>query len=241
MQPSIPTRAPLDCTASTAPNTRMRFAICSLSTLTFPRSCLPTIRARDSTTLRTLLDVSPALLESYVGAATKISRLAVGDPSISPSTETWRAPGDLSQTTHIEGLPIGTRGGILIDYTFPLDAEYAFKIRTRSAGFGVGSGALPIPIEITLDGARREPGQEPDQFSPQSHRRARIRSALRCPQTIPRGRRRLLPYIPTTPQLQAWRSPDRRIPPGRVTRPAAGRSSFAILLPITKPPAPNEF
>ncbi len=87
------------------------------------------------------LEVSPALLESYVGAATKISRLAVGDPSITPATNTWRAPGDLSQTGHIEGLPIGTRGGILFDYTFPLDAEYTFKIRTRSAGFGVGSGA----------------------------------------------------------------------------------------------------
>ncbi len=110
------------------------------------------------------LEVSPALLESYVGAATKISRLAVGDPSITPSTNTWRAPGDLSQTSHIEGLPIGTRGGMLFAYTFPLDAEYTFKIRTRSAGFGVGSGALPIPIEITLDGARIDPGKSLTNF-----------------------------------------------------------------------------
>lgn len=110
------------------------------------------------------LQVSPALLEGYVGAATKISRLAVGDPSISPSTDTWRAPSDLSQTKHIEGLPIGTRGGILIDYTFPLNAEYSFKIRTRSSGFGVGSGGLPIPIEITLDGARVDPGKNPANF-----------------------------------------------------------------------------
>ena len=110
------------------------------------------------------LEVSPALLESYVGAATKISRLAVGDRSISPSTNTWRAPGDLSQTSHIEGLPIGTHGGILFDYTFPLDAEYTFKIRTRSSGFGVGSGAMPIPIEITLDGARIDPGKSPTNF-----------------------------------------------------------------------------
>lgn len=110
------------------------------------------------------LEVSPALLEGYVGAATKISRLAVGDPSISPSTQTWRAPSDLSQTKHIEGLPIGTRGGILIDYMFPLTAEYSFKIRTRNSGFGVGSGALPIPIEITLDGARLDPGKTPTNF-----------------------------------------------------------------------------
>lgn len=110
------------------------------------------------------LGVSPALLESYVGAATKISRLAVGDSSITPSTNTWRAPGDLSQTTHIEGLPIGTRGGILFSYTFPLDAEYAFKIRTRSAGFGVGAGALPVPIEITLDGMQVSPGKSSTDF-----------------------------------------------------------------------------
>ncbi|MGP0076677.1 MAG: DUF1587 domain-containing protein, partial [Bryobacteraceae bacterium] len=110
------------------------------------------------------LEVSPALLEGYVGAATKISRLAVGDPSISPSTDTWRASSDLLQTKHIEGLPIGTRGGILIHYTFPLDAEYSFKIRARSSGFGVGSGALPIPIEITLDGARVDPGKSPTNF-----------------------------------------------------------------------------
>jgi hypothetical protein len=110
------------------------------------------------------LGVSPALLESYVGAATKVSRLAVGDPSITPSTSTWRAPGDLSQTDHIEGLPIGTRGGMLFDYTFPLDAEYAFKIRARSAGFGVGSGALPVPLEITLDGTRVNPGKRSTDF-----------------------------------------------------------------------------
>jgi hypothetical protein len=110
------------------------------------------------------LEVSPALLESYVGAATKISRLAAGDPAITPTTNTWRAPGDLSQTTHIEGLPIGTRGGILLDYTFPLDAEYAFKIRARSAGFGVGAGGLPVPLEITLDGARVNPGKTPTNF-----------------------------------------------------------------------------
>ena len=110
------------------------------------------------------LEVSPALLESYVGAATKISRLAVGDPSIAPSTNTWRASGDLSQTTHIEGLPIGTRGGILFDYTFPLDADYEIKIRARSAGFGVGAGGGPVPLEITLDGARINPGKSSTDF-----------------------------------------------------------------------------
>jgi len=110
------------------------------------------------------LGVSPALLERYVSAATSISRLAVGDPATSPSTNTWRVPGDLSQTAHIEGLPVGTRGGTLFKYTFPLDAEYAFKVRARSAGIGVGAGGGGVPLEITLDGARIDPGKSATDF-----------------------------------------------------------------------------
>ena len=110
------------------------------------------------------LGVSPALLERYVSAATSISRLAVGDPATSPSTNTWRVPGDLSQTANIEGLPVGTRGGMLFKYTFPLDAEYAFKVRARSAGIGVGAGGGPVPLEITLDGARIDPGKSTTDF-----------------------------------------------------------------------------
>ncbi len=110
------------------------------------------------------LGVSPALLERYVSAATKIGRLAVGDPATSATTNTWRVPGDLSQTAHIEGLPLGTRGGISFDYTFPLDAEYAFKIRARSAGLGVGAGGEPVALEITLDGTRVNPGKSSTDF-----------------------------------------------------------------------------
>jgi Protein of unknown function (DUF1592)/Protein of unknown function (DUF1588)/Protein of unknown function (DUF1587)/Protein of unknown function (DUF1585)/Protein of unknown function (DUF1595) len=110
------------------------------------------------------LGVSPALLERYVSAATRISRLAVGDPATSATTNTWRVPGDLSQTGHIEGLPLGTRGGISFDYTFPLDAEYAFKVRARSAGLGVGAGGEPVSLEITLDGARIDPGKSSTDF-----------------------------------------------------------------------------
>jgi hypothetical protein len=110
------------------------------------------------------LGVSPALLERYVGAATRVSRLAVGDPATTPTTETFRVPGDLSQTAHLEGLPLGTRGGILFQYTFPLDAEYAFKVRARNAGLGVGAGGGPVALEITLDGARINPGKSTTDF-----------------------------------------------------------------------------
>ena len=101
------------------------------------------------------LAVSPALIERYVSAAGKISRLAVGNMLISPSTVTYRAPSDFSQTEHVEGLPLGTRGGMLVRHTFPLDAEYSFKVRARSAGIGVGGvGARGEQLEVVLNGER---------------------------------------------------------------------------------------
>src|SRR5437588_6564379 len=71
-----------------------------------------------------VLGTSPALIERYVGAAAKISRIAVGDTDISPLSTTYKVRGDLTQENHIEGLPLGTRGGILIRHNFPVEGEY---------------------------------------------------------------------------------------------------------------------
>ena len=79
----------------------------------------------------TVGDLSPTLLDRYVSAAEKISRLAVGRPSRSPGGETIRIPPDVTQEHHLDGLPIGTRGGAVVPYTFPLDGEYEFQIRLR--------------------------------------------------------------------------------------------------------------
>ncbi|MBV9503649.1 MAG: DUF1592 domain-containing protein [Acidobacteriia bacterium] len=101
------------------------------------------------------LAVSPALLERYIAAAEKISRIAVGDSGITPATTTYRAASDLSQSDHIEGLPLGTRGGLLVRHTFPLDAEYSFKIRARPAAIGLGAaGFQDEDLEVTLNGER---------------------------------------------------------------------------------------
>ncbi len=103
-----------------------------------------------------VLGVSPALLERYMSAAAKISRIAVGDPSIAASTATYRVRGDLSQTDHIEGLPLGTRGGMLIGHNFPLDAEYTFKFGFLRTAIGAlfGGAAPDEQLEITVDGVR---------------------------------------------------------------------------------------
>ena len=77
----------------------------------------------------TVGDLSPMLLERYISAAQKISRIAVGALRRSPGGETFRVRVDLTQEEHVVGLPIGTRGGALIPYTFPRDGEYEVQIR----------------------------------------------------------------------------------------------------------------
>jgi len=81
-----------------------------------------------------VLGVSPALIEGYASAAAKISRVALGDPSIGLDRVTYRVPGDFAQDAHIDGLPIGTRGGLVIRHTFPLDAEYDLEIGAGGGG-----------------------------------------------------------------------------------------------------------
>jgi hypothetical protein len=101
------------------------------------------------------LGVSPALVERYTAAATKVSRMAVGNILTNAFTTTYRVPGDLSQTDHIDGLPLGTRGGILVHHNFPLDAEYDIKVKARSGGIGVGGiGVSGEELEVTLNGER---------------------------------------------------------------------------------------
>ena len=80
-----------------------------------------------------LLGVSPTLLERYLSAAAKISALAVGDATlIGASSQTYLVRGDASQSEHVEGLPLGTRGGVLARHTFPLDGVSTSSRRSCS-------------------------------------------------------------------------------------------------------------
>ena len=102
-----------------------------------------------------VLSVSPALMQAYVTAAAKISRLAVGDPTISADITTYTAPRGLSQAEHREGLPLGTRGGLLVQHIFPLDAEYEFRIGRAGGGlFGLPPVGADDSVEVTLNGER---------------------------------------------------------------------------------------
>jgi len=102
------------------------------------------------------LNVSPTLMEGYVRAAGKISRLAIGDPAMSPLVETYHVPATLSQTSHVEGAPYGTRGGIVARHNFPADGEYRFRITlyftTNTLLFG--TYAKGEQIEVAVNGER---------------------------------------------------------------------------------------
>src|SRR5262245_209423 len=102
------------------------------------------------------LGISSTLVEAYVAAAGKISRLAIGETT-SPTLVVYRTPEDTSQDYHIEGLPFGTRGGMLIEHVFPSDGEYTVTI-TPIFGDNMsptGFGSVPCEkLEISLDGAR---------------------------------------------------------------------------------------
>jgi hypothetical protein len=103
------------------------------------------------------LALSPALLEGYTAAAGKISRIALGD--VTEATQsTYRVPSDSSQDYHIEGLPFGTRGGLLAHHEFPADGDYVFKIFPINQGlmdnnraFGEIAGEK---LELLVDGVR---------------------------------------------------------------------------------------
>jgi len=100
------------------------------------------------------LTLSPALMEAYLSAAGKISRLAIGDVS-APTQAVFEVPSDTAQNYHIEGLPFGTRGGILVKYQFPADGEYTFKVKGVTGYFqAVLGGVKGEQLEVTVDGDR---------------------------------------------------------------------------------------
>ena len=103
------------------------------------------------------LGISPTLLEGYVSAAGKISRLAIGDIS-TPVQTTYRVAEDTDQDYHVEGMPFGTRGGMLAQHEFPADGEYTVKVSPISKG-NMGNtnpfGEIPgEKMELLLDGER---------------------------------------------------------------------------------------
>ncbi len=100
--------------------------------------------------------ISSTLMEGYLRAASQISRLAVGDRNASASSTTWKVPRTASQMRHVEGAPLGTRGGMSTLHVFPADGEYLFKIMLHMGPTGdlFGGPYAGEKIEVSIDGER---------------------------------------------------------------------------------------
>jgi cytochrome c551/c552 len=100
---------------------------------------------------------SATLMEGYLRAAGKISTLAVGDRSASPSEATFKVPRTQSQMKHIDGTPWGTRGGLALTYTFPADGEYTFRVMLHGTPTGQLFGSVASrneQLEVSINGER---------------------------------------------------------------------------------------
>jgi len=100
---------------------------------------------------------SATLLDSYLDAASEISRLAVGDAKASVSTSTFKIARLASQLDQVEGAPAGTRGGASVVHTFPADGEYVFTVTLHAIPTGqlfASTAPFDEKIEVSVNGER---------------------------------------------------------------------------------------
>jgi mono/diheme cytochrome c family protein len=103
-----------------------------------------------------VLTVSPLLIEGYLSAARRVSRMAIGDRTAGPTTETYDLPRFLIQNDRMgENLSLGSRGGMAVSHYFPLDAEYTVRIRLQKNGYEYTIGTEHArQFDVRVDGER---------------------------------------------------------------------------------------
>ena len=101
--------------------------------------------------------MTPTVLEGYLRAAAKISRDALGDPTSTPTSQIYTVPRTAAQLRHVDGAPIGTRGGTSVVHIFPADGEYVFRMMMHSIPTGqlYGSTTRGEQIEVSVNGERQ--------------------------------------------------------------------------------------
>lgn len=167
------------------------------------------------------LRLTQSLMEAYLSVANRVSRLAVGGAP-PPSELQFRVHGDLDQSVHFDGLPFGTRGGILIDHVFPVDGEYEIEVNVLGSGTG--------HIELALDGVRARLFQvlPPAQTGSEYGGAVSASHVVRVP--IKAGPRRVTAaFVNESPQLMT--EGDRKLFFGRDQGAGPGTPRIAIELP----------
>lgn len=137
----------------------------------------------------TVGSLSPTLLSRYIAAAQKISRIAAGGKPGSAQVRIARVPADRTQEGHVEGLPLGTRGGILLEHLFPVTGEYEFEIRlTRDRNEEVEGLREPHQLELLVDGT---PGGEFTVKPPDGNDHTKVDAGLKTRIAIEGGPRKV--------------------------------------------------
>src|SRR5262249_6079509 len=101
-----------------------------------------------------VLKVSPSFLDQYISAARIVTTRAIGNPSPKPTSATYRPPRATEQGLHVEGLPLGTRGGLLVDHLFPADGTYKLNIGGLAIAGYVRGMEYKHTLVVTVDGAK---------------------------------------------------------------------------------------
>jgi hypothetical protein len=117
----------------------------------------PDVQSQGFDNMADVLTISPALMDGYIRAASKISRIALGDPDVSPSVTTYQLTKEVSQLGHVDGTPIGTRGGMSVIHNFPADGSYIFKLSFYYSIDGPLFGKIQgkgQQIEVSINGER---------------------------------------------------------------------------------------
>ena len=117
----------------------------------------PDVMSHGFDNMADVLTTSASLLDAYITAASKVSRHAVGDTDVQPVSVSFLLSKDASQTRHVPGAPIGTRGGLSVMHEFPVEGEYVFKLGFYYSVDGPLFGKIQGPnqqIEVSIDGKR---------------------------------------------------------------------------------------
>jgi mono/diheme cytochrome c family protein len=101
-----------------------------------------------------VLKVSPSFLDQYISAARIVTTRAIGNPAPKPTSATYRPPRSTEQGAHVEGLPLGTRGGLLVEHLFPADGEYKLNLGGLAIAGYVRGMEYRHTLVATIDGAK---------------------------------------------------------------------------------------
>jgi hypothetical protein len=101
-----------------------------------------------------VLQVSPSFMESYLAAARSVAVDALGDTKVKPYGTTYAVKNPGGQQFHVEGLPLGTRGGLVAEHTFPADGEYELNIGNMAVALWVYNMEFEHTLIATLDGKK---------------------------------------------------------------------------------------